>query len=206
MSRRLRRMQIVKQKRALGLINIANSYAVRYNQKRLTALQKCRSNGKFVSEYFPVCSCKRCKATIVQPFHDHPRVRQTTKSHVCSTAAPAPFCIPLPSRARRRNQILQHPPHHTLPPLRCSSSPSAPGTARPATFRCPKHDSIPASPPAAPRKAGGAKAPLPASTHSPGPRCSVCIAATTHRSLQFASTPEGSSLAPACLKTCLLPG
>ena len=56
MSRRLRRMQIVKQKRALGLISIANSYAVRYNQKRLTALQKCRNNGKFVSEYSSVCS------------------------------------------------------------------------------------------------------------------------------------------------------
>ena len=52
--RRLARMQILKQKRALGLIHIANSYAVRYNQKRLTALQKSRYNGKFVSEYSSV--------------------------------------------------------------------------------------------------------------------------------------------------------
>lgn len=52
--RRLARMQILKQKRSLGLIHIANSYAVRYNQKRLTALQKSRYNGKFVSEYSSV--------------------------------------------------------------------------------------------------------------------------------------------------------
>ena len=52
--RRLARMQILKQKRALGLIHIANSYAVRYNQKRLTALQKSRYNGKFISEYSSV--------------------------------------------------------------------------------------------------------------------------------------------------------
>ena len=52
--RRLVRMQILKQKRALGLIHIANSYAVRYNQKRLTALQKSRYNGKFISECWSV--------------------------------------------------------------------------------------------------------------------------------------------------------
>ena len=52
--RRLARMQILKQKRSLGLIHIANSYAVRYNQKRLTALQKSRYNGKFISEYSSV--------------------------------------------------------------------------------------------------------------------------------------------------------
>ena len=52
--RRLVRMQILKQKRSLGLIHIANSYAVRYNQKRLTALQKSRYNGKFISEYSSV--------------------------------------------------------------------------------------------------------------------------------------------------------
>lgn len=54
MCRRLVRMQILKQKRALGLIHIANSYAIRYNQKRLTALQKSRYNGKFISEYSSV--------------------------------------------------------------------------------------------------------------------------------------------------------
>ena len=53
--RRLYRMLVVKKKRALGLINIANSRVVRYRQKQVTAMQKARSNGKFVVSYF-ICS------------------------------------------------------------------------------------------------------------------------------------------------------
>ena len=48
-SRRLRRMIIVKKKRELGLINIANSKAVRYTQKQTTAFKKARRNGKFTA-------------------------------------------------------------------------------------------------------------------------------------------------------------
>ena len=45
--RRQRRMMIVKRKRELGLIHIANSRAVRYQQKQATAFKKTRLNGKF---------------------------------------------------------------------------------------------------------------------------------------------------------------
>ena len=47
--RRLRRMMIVKKKRELGLINIANSKTVRYAQKQSTAFKKARLNGKFTA-------------------------------------------------------------------------------------------------------------------------------------------------------------
>ena len=47
--RRLYRKQILKKKRELGLINIANSKVIRYKQKQTTAMQKNRCNGKFAS-------------------------------------------------------------------------------------------------------------------------------------------------------------
>ena len=56
MNRRLRRMQIVKHKRMLGLINPLNANMVRYKQKQATALLKSRSKGRFIpDDYFPVC-------------------------------------------------------------------------------------------------------------------------------------------------------
>lgn len=45
--RRLRRIMILKQKRALGLISVNNCRKVRYQQKQVTAMQKTRINGKF---------------------------------------------------------------------------------------------------------------------------------------------------------------
>lgn len=45
--RRLRRMHILKQRRALGLISVSNCRKVRYQQKQVTAMQKTRVNGKF---------------------------------------------------------------------------------------------------------------------------------------------------------------
>jgi hypothetical protein len=56
--RRQRRMMIVKRKRELGLIHIANSRAVRYQQKQATAFKKTRLNGKFSAAvtFLSVCS------------------------------------------------------------------------------------------------------------------------------------------------------
>lgn len=53
--RRLYRKQILKKKRELGLINIANSKVIRYKQKQTTAMQKNRCNGKFASVMCSVC-------------------------------------------------------------------------------------------------------------------------------------------------------
>ena len=56
MNRRLRRMQIIKHKRMLGLINPSNANMVRYKQKQATALLKSRSKGRFIpDDYLSVC-------------------------------------------------------------------------------------------------------------------------------------------------------
>lgn len=57
--RRLQRMSIIKQKRALGLISAGNCRKVRYKQKQVTAFQKTRVNGKF-SCGMCVCLFKQC--------------------------------------------------------------------------------------------------------------------------------------------------
>ena len=51
-------MLVVKKKRELGLINIANSKVIRYKQKQTTAMQKNRCNGKFAVVLCRVCSNK----------------------------------------------------------------------------------------------------------------------------------------------------
>ena len=48
-------MLILKKKRELGMINIANSKVIRYKQKQTTAMQKLRCNGKFACVMYSVC-------------------------------------------------------------------------------------------------------------------------------------------------------
>ena len=63
--RRLYRKQILKKKRELGLINIANSKVIRYKQKQTTAMQKNRCNGKFASVVFCLVETFELKEMII---------------------------------------------------------------------------------------------------------------------------------------------
>ena len=60
-------MMIVKKKRELGLINIANSKTVRYAQKQSTAFKKARLNGKFTAVSAFVYSV--CNKSILNTIH-----------------------------------------------------------------------------------------------------------------------------------------
>ncbi|CBK24180.2 uncharacterized protein [Blastocystis hominis] len=114
--RRLYRKQILKKKRELGLINIANSKVIRYKQKQTTAMQKNRCNGKFASVLWSVCkkhsSCVKCSFLRCEGSlrtHDNPTSAKQLQSLLFGISQ---HCI-----HNRRNRL-----HQLQPP--CNPSPN----------------------------------------------------------------------------------